>query len=187
MKARSRFVIITTTLAALSISAAAYAADWKLPGSGTVHFEVPKDSEETLSIKIEGDTSDVSVKDDGSKITVVTKLDCGGKSCIKTGIGVRDEHLHEHIEAKSFPKATLVIDKSKLAPAGAKASGDVPGELTFHGKTKSVTVHYTVEGGVATGSTKFKLTDFGLERAKKMGVATGKEVIITAKFKVSAG
>ena len=182
MKARSRFAIITTTLAALTISAAAYAADWKLPATGSVHFEVPKDPEETLSIKIEGDTNSVSVKDDGGKITVAAKLDT-----IKTGIGVRDEHLREHIGCKEYPKATLVIDKSKLAPAGAKAKGDVPGELTFHGKTKTVNVHYEVDDGVAKASTKFKLTDFALQRAKKMGVATGKEVIITAKFKVSAG
>jgi polyisoprenoid-binding protein YceI len=186
MKARSRFAIITTTLAALTISAVAFAADWKFPSGGTVEFSCPKGSE-TLSISISGTTNNVSIKDDGGKVTIVTKLDCDGKSCLKTGIGVRDEHLYEHIEAGKHKTATLVIDKSKLKPPGdGTVSGEVPAELTFHGKTKTVTVKYTVKGGEATGTTHFKLTDFGLDKAKKMGVSTGSEVDVTTKFKVSA-
>jgi polyisoprenoid-binding protein YceI len=184
MKARSRFAIITTTIAALTISAVAFAADWKLPGTGTVEFKVP--GKGATSVTISGSTSNVSVKDDGSKITINVKLDCDGKSCLKTGIGMRDEHMHEHIEAKKHPKATLVIDKSKLKPAGSSVEGDVPADLTFHGKTKSVTVHYKVEGGEATATTHFPLSDFDLKPASKMGISTGAEVEITAKLKVSA-
>ena len=184
MKARSRFAIITTTLAALTISAAAFAADWKLPGTGTVEFAVIGKGATQVTIK--GTTNNVSVKDDGSKIIINVKIDCDGKSCLKTGIGMRDEHMYEHIEAKKHSKAKLVIDKSKLKPAADKVEGDVPGELTFHGKTKSVTVHYKVSGGEATCTTHFPLSDFDLKPASKMGISTGAEVDITAKLKVGA-
>ena len=193
MKARSRFAIITTTLAALTISAAAYAADWKFPSTGTVSVKVlkhpkPSDVKALTSIAVEGSTPNVKISDDGSKITVLVKLDCDGKSCIKTGIDGRDEHLYEHINAKVHKTATLVIDKKNLKPAGGKTSGDVDGTLTLHGATHTVKVHYDVDkDGAVTATFKIKLGEYGIEPAVKMGICTGIEAAITANFKVTSG
>src|ERR1700753_2982158 len=81
MKARSRFALITTTFAALSLSAIA-SADMKYAGGGGVEFKLPGG---TAGLSIDGTSSEVSAAETGGKIVVTVKLDCAGKSCLKTG------------------------------------------------------------------------------------------------------
>ncbi len=189
MKARSHFAIITTTLAALSLSALA-SADMKYAGDGGLEFKLPGG---TAGLVIEGKSSEVTASDAGGKITVTAKLLCGDGGCIKTGIDKRDEHLLKYLGAKEAKKnetCTFVVDKSKLKlPAdGATSEGDVTGDMTVHGVTHSETIHY---GSKRTGSdyhvhgkASFPLSDFGIEKPSFAGVSTGTQVEIKVKFKL---
>jgi hypothetical protein len=193
MKARSRFAIITTAIAALSLSAIA-SADMKSAGGGAMEFKLPGG---TAGLTIEGKSDAVTASETGGKVVVVVGLDCGGKSCVKTGIDKRDEHLREHLEVekkskdgKSFGTATLTVETAKLKlPAdGATSEGDATGELFFHGVTKPVKFKY---GAKRTGSDyhvhgalTVHIEDFGMEQPSFAGVHTGSDVEVKVKFKL---
>ena len=186
MKARSRFALITTTLAALSLSAIA-SADMANAGGGYIDFKLPGG---TAGLSIEGKGTDVTASETGGKLVVVVKLDCGETSCLKTGIDKRDEHMWKYLESGKYPKATLTVDKSKLTlPAdNATSEGEVQGELSFHGVKKMVSVKY---GAKRTGSdyhvhgtTSINLADFKIEQPSFAGVHTGMVAEINVKFKL---
>ncbi|MEO7036145.1 MAG: YceI family protein [Polyangiaceae bacterium] len=189
MKARSRFAIITTTLAALSISALA-SADMKNAGDGGLEFSLPGG---TAGLKIEGKSSDITANETGGKVTIVVKIDCGETACLKTGIDKRDEHLAKALEAKKFPTATMTVDKSKLSlpEDGKETEGDTTGQLKLHGVTNSVPVHYHVKRTGSDyhvrGTTKFTLEEFKIEQPSFAGVTTGKELSVKVKFKLREG
>jgi polyisoprenoid-binding protein YceI len=186
MKARSRFAIITTTLAALSLCALA-SADMKHAGDGGCEFSLPGG---TAGLKIEGKSSDITASESGGKVTIVAKVDCGETACFKTGIDKRDEHLAKYLEAKKFPTATLTVEKSKLTlPAdGAESEGKTTGELKLHGVTKTVPITYKIKRTGSDyhvrGTTTFTLSDFKIEQPSFAGVTTGKEITVKVKFKV---
>jgi len=125
MKARSRFAIITTALAALSLSALA-SAEMKSAGGGGLEFKLPGG---TAGLTIEGKSEQLTASEAGGKIVVVAKLDCGETSCLKTGIDKRDEHLWKHMESGKYKTATLTVDKSslKLPADNDKSEGDASG------------------------------------------------------------
>jgi polyisoprenoid-binding protein YceI len=186
MKARSRFALITTTFAALSLSAIA-SADMKYIGGGGLEFKLPGG---TAGLSIDGTSDNVTAQESGAKIVVTVKLDCAGKSCLKTGIDTRDEHLYDHIEAGKFPTATLSVDKSKLSlPAdNATSEGEATGDLTFHGVTRPVKFKYgakrTGSDYHVHGSTSINLGDFKLERPEHFHIHTGMTAEIKIKFKL---
>ena len=190
MKARSRFAIITTTLAALSLSAMA-SADMKHAGDGGVEFSLPGG---TAGLKIEGKTNEITANATGGKVTIVVKLDCGEAGCLKTGIDKRDDHLaHKYLESKKFPTATMTVGMTTLnLPAdGAESEGDAKGDLTVHGVTKSEPFHYKIKRTGSDyhvrGSTEFNLTDFKIEQPSFAGVSTGPKVFVKVKFKLREG
>ncbi len=186
MKARSRFAIITTTLAALSLSAIA-SADMKNAGGGGLEFKLPGG---TANLTIEGKSTEVTASETGGKIVVVAKLDCGETSCLKTGIDKRDEHLWKHLESGKYPTATFTVDKSKLTlPAdNATSEGEVAGELNFHGVKKTVKIKYgakrTGSDYHVHGSTSINLADFKIEQPSFAGVHTGMVADVKVKFKL---
>jgi yceI family protein len=51
---------------------------------------------------------------------------------LDTGFGERDEHLQKYLESSEYPEATF--------KSTAWKDGQLTGELTFHGKTQSITV-----------------------------------------------
>jgi polyisoprenoid-binding protein YceI len=193
MKARSRFAIITTTVAALTLSAFVASAEMKSAGGGALEFSLPGG---TAGLKIEG-KSDPDAKDKvtateaGGKIVVTVLFDCGKTACIKTGIDTRDEHLRKYIGADSFSKATLSVDKSKvnIPKDGEETSGSATGEMDFHGKKNPVAFTYKAK---RTGSdvhvraqiAELKLADFGIEKPSFAGVSTGMVASIKIKFKL---
>ena len=186
MKARSRFAIITTTLAALSLSALA-SADMKHAGDGGLEFSLPGG---TAGLKIEGKSTEVTANETGGKVTIVVKIDCGETGCIKTGIDKRDEHLVKYLEGKKFPTATMTVDKSKLTlpDDGKETEGKTTGELKLHGVTKTVPITYKIKRTGSDyhvrGTTVFTLDDFKIEQPSFAGVSTGKEISVKIKFKV---
>jgi polyisoprenoid-binding protein YceI len=186
MKARSRFALITTTIAALSLSAVA-SAELKSAGGGALDFKLPGG---TAGLSIEGKSTDVTASETDGKIIVVVKLDCGETSCIKTGIDKRDEHMWKYLESGKYPKATLTVDRSKLTlpEDNASSEGQVMGELSFHGVKKIVPVKY---GSKRTGSdyhvhgtVSINLADFKIEQPSFAGVHTGMVAEVNVKFKL---
>jgi YceI-like domain len=186
MKARSRFAIITTTIAALSLSAIA-SADMKSAGGGGLEFKLPGG---TAGLTIEGKSTEVTASESGGKIIVVAKLDCGETSCLKTGIDKRDEHLWKHLDSGKFKNATLTVDKStlKLPADNEKSAGDASGELDFHGVKKTVKFHYEASRTGSDyhihGSTSINIADFKIEQPSFAGVHTGMVAEVKVKFKL---
>lgn len=85
---------------------------------------------------------------------------------IDTGNADRDNHLRsaDFFDAEQFPTVTFVSTKME--------DGEMTGDLTLHGVTKSVTFDYEYEGAATdpfgvyragfTGSTKISRKEFGL-------------------------
>ncbi|WP_246956638.1 YceI family protein [Brachybacterium sp. Marseille-Q7125] len=85
---------------------------------------------------------------------------------IDTGNADRDNHLRsaDFFDAEQFPTVTFVSTTME--------DGEMTGDLTLHGVTKSVTVDYEYEGAATdpfgvyragfTGSTKISRKEFGL-------------------------
>ncbi|MFC2278884.1 MAG: YceI family protein [Cardiobacterium hominis] len=57
---------------------------------------------------------------------------------LDTGFAERDEHLQKYLESAQFPEATFKSTGWK--------DGQLTGELTFHGKTQSITVPVSKNG-----------------------------------------
>jgi polyisoprenoid-binding protein YceI len=177
--ARSRIALVLPALVALSVAFSADAGgkkcrmhDKEKPG---VTFKIAG----PLGLKIDGSSKDLTVEDDGSKITLKASL-----TNLKTGIDFRDNHLREHINAKKWPAASLVVDKAQLKIPG---SGEATGKFKLHGKEVDKKFHYNVKRKgdqlEVSGNFQVDLTQHGLDKACKAGVCTDKIVKVEAKFK----
>src|SRR5207237_6329515 len=95
-----------------------------------------------------GTSADVLIREDGSALTFKVPI-----APIDTGIGLRDRHLREMLEAEKFPDAILRIPLSELTFPKERqpAEGTAKGDLTLRGQSRPVEVHYRAElaaGGV---------------------------------------
>lgn len=121
-------------------------------------------------LNIEGKSSTLNVKDDGTEATFSVPL-----NTVKTGIALRDSHMCEkYLECAKHPNAELKIKRSDVKlEDGKEASGEAPGKLTIHGQTKDVKVKFKAKkaGGDVTvdANTTFKYTDFGVNKAEYLG------------------
>lgn len=183
MSSRRRFAPIGAALLALSLSAVA-SADFKLIDQPEVGFQVGGPG----GLKITGSSADLKGSEAGGKITLTASV-----TNLKTGIGLRDEHLKKYIGADKYPSATLVIDRSKLKlpDDNQESEGNVQADLTLHGVTKPVQVKYrakrTGSDYHVQGHTQIDITNFGIEKPCYLGVCTDTDVKIKAKFKLRDG
>lgn len=100
---------------------------------------------------------------------------------LDTDIALRNEHMKDkYLEVGKFPKATIRF-KDVEAKDGAKAT--IPAELELHGVKKTVSMDAELqpsgEAKKATGTFKFKLTDFGIAIPSHLGVTIADEVTVT--------
>ena len=134
-------------------------------------------------MSIDGSTSEMSVADDGSNVTITVPL-----ANLKTGIEIRDKHTKDALEADKYPTVTLKVARSalKFPAAGAESSGDAKGSMTLHGQTKDVTFHYTakLDGDTFTvkGNTRVNVDDFGVKRPSYLGVTVKPDIDIATNF-----
>jgi polyisoprenoid-binding protein YceI len=155
------------------------AAKLSKTGSSTTTFKAAGPA----GLTIEGKTSEMTVADDGTTITITVPL-----GNVSTGIGLRDEHTKKALEVATFPTTTLTIARSALhfPVAGAGSSGDAKGALTLHGQTKDITFHYvaTLNGNTydVKGNTTINVDDFGVKRPSYLGVTVKPEVDINTAF-----
>jgi polyisoprenoid-binding protein YceI len=165
----------------LTVSLAAYA---KLSRKGDASTAFKAAGPAGLSIA--GTTSDMSIADDGSTITITVPL-----ANLSTGIGLRDEHTRKAIEVDKYPTTTLTVPRAslKFPASGADSSGDAKGTFTLHGTTKDATFHYaaTNSGGTISvkGNTTVNVDDYGIKRPSYLGVTVKPDVEITTSFQVS--
>lgn len=102
-------------------------------------------------------------------------------STLDTDIALRNEHMKDkYLEVGKFPKATIRF-KDVDAKEGAKST--IPAELELHGVKKTVSLDAELqpdgEAKKATGTFKFKLTDFGIAIPTHLGITIADEVTVT--------
>lgn len=100
---------------------------------------------------------------------------------LDTDIALRNEHMKDkYLEVGKFPKA-IIRFKDIEAKEGAKAT--IPAELELHGVKKTISMDAELqpsgEAKKATGTFKFKLTDFGIAIPSHLGVTIADEVTVT--------
>lgn len=180
---QARWFASAALFAALSFSLGA-AAKLASSGSSTAGFRASGPG----GINIDGKSTDVRVADDGSTVTITV-----GLGALDTGIGLRDKHTKEALEADQFATAELKVARSELKfpAAGAESSGDAKGKLKIHGQTKDVTVHYTAGAAGGTlnvkGAAKINMTDFGIKPPSYLGVGVKPDVEINVSFQAKDG
>jgi polyisoprenoid-binding protein YceI len=162
-------------LAAVTFSLVA-AAKLSKTGDATAGFHAAGPA----GMSIDGKTSDVSVADDGTTVTVTVQL-----KSITTGISLRDEHTKKALETDSYPTATLAVARASLKLPGG-GEGDAPGKMTIHGTTKDVTFHYVATKSGDTfdvkGTAKVNMNDHGIKPPSYLGVSVKPDVDIFANF-----
>ncbi|MGZ6125061.1 MAG: YceI family protein [Myxococcales bacterium] len=129
-------------------------------------------------LRIEGRSSQVTSAQDGNGLTFEVPI-----APIDTGIGLRNRHLRELLEADKFPAAILRIPRSGLAVPlpGQPAQATAKGELTLCGRARTLEVQYRAEvdkDGVARvrGSMQIDLRDFGLASPSYLGMTVSPQV-----------
>jgi polyisoprenoid-binding protein YceI len=137
-------------------------------------------------LKINGESSGVKASEAAGKIKLTAPT-----TEFHTGIGLRDKHLREAIEADKHPDATLVFDKSAIKlPESGSANGTTSGALTFHGVTKTAPFNYTItkKGDAYQVHAEFSvtLTDYQVKKPCYLGVCVGDMVKIAADLTILA-
>ncbi|HWE23369.1 MAG TPA: YceI family protein [Myxococcales bacterium] len=137
-------------------------------------------------LRIEGKSSAVSLEEDASAVTFNVPL-----APIDTGIELRNRHLREMLQAEKFPAATLRVSRSevKFPEEREPAEGNARGDLTLHGQSRPVEVHYRAERSAAGitkvhGSLQFDMRDFAIVRPSYLGVSVAPEVQVDVDLTV---
>jgi polyisoprenoid-binding protein YceI len=137
-------------------------------------------------LKIEGKSAQISLEKDASAVIFKVPI-----APIETGISLRDRHLREMLDAEKFPAAILRVSRADLTFPSQRepAEGTAKGELTLHGRSRSVEVHYRAEpgqGGVTRvrGSLRLDLRDFDVESPSYLGVSVAPEVEVKVELTV---
>lgn len=175
MLRRSRLVLAAT---ALSVTTFALAAQAALQSIDKADVKIEAEAKPGLG-KFDGLCDAVSAKEEGGKLVFEAELNRGLR------MGLRDKHTREAFKVSKHKIARLVVDKGDIKMPGdkEKAKGRVKGNLTLHGKTQPVTVHYFAS---RTGSDihikdawfTFDYTNFGVEKICKLGVCVEPNVTI---------
>lgn len=163
----------------LGIAASASAA-LSSAGESTVKFE----AQGPAGMKINGVSGGIHAIEADGKIKIVAPT-----TEFRTGIGLRDKHTREYLEAEAHPQATLVIDRAKIAlPAGSPSTGTLTGDLTLHGVTHPAAVSYRIAKAGADyqvhGTLDVKIADYKIKKPCYLGVCVGDDVKIVADFGV---
>jgi polyisoprenoid-binding protein YceI len=167
--------LLSSVLASVIVFGGAGLAYAKLAGSGG---EVSFTAIGPGGLKIVGNTSQISVKEDGTNAVVSVPL--GGLS---TGIALRDKHMKEkYLETDKYPNAELTVARSAVK----EGSGSAQGTMKIHGQSKPVTFSYNAKksgsGYAVDGTVRVNIKDFGIEVPSYLGVTVKPDVEVAVKF-----
>ena len=170
-------LVVTT---ALVVSTAAFAG---LKGVGTP--EVAFQAVGPAGLKIKGSSNSLAVKESEGRLVFVA-----GMGHFETGIGLRDRHLRNYLDVKSYPTATLTVARSslKLPEDGKSTRGNATGQLTLHGVKKPFPFSYLIErtgaAYAAQGLGSVDIRDHEIEVPCYLGVCVEPVVKLKVKFRL---
>jgi polyisoprenoid-binding protein YceI len=180
-RTHSRWIASAALLAGLTVSLIAAA---KLSKTGS--SEVVAHAKGPGGMGIDVKTSELSVADDGTNVTITVPL-----AKLETGMSLRNKHTKEALATDKVPNASLSVARGaiKFPADGADSSGDVDGTLTIHGAAKPVRVHYSAQNAGGTYSVKgtiknLDFTNHGMPQPGYLGIKVEKTVDIDVKFQV---
>ena len=130
----------------------------------------PAGSFEAKSSKLKGDVKKEGTKFTAENLWVKTEE-------LKTGIALRDEHFHKHLNFEKYPKITF----TQVSAADGKGTGT----LTVNDVKKTVPFTYKMSAPNKMEATlKVKPSDFKLKEAKYMEIGVEDEVEVVATIDV---
>ena len=137
-------------------------------------------------LRIEGKGSEVSVAEDGAALTFTVPL-----APLDTGMGLRDLQMREILEAEKYPAAVLRVARTSLSfPREHQVTEEtVDGELTLHGQSRPVKVHYRAElaGSDITrvsGSLQLDIRDFDIKAPSYLGMTVAPKIEVRVELSV---
>jgi polyisoprenoid-binding protein YceI len=141
----------------------------------------------TGGLKLEGKTSELTVKSDDKAFVVVV-----GLKSLTTGIALRDGHMRDkYLEVEKYPETKLEVPVANLkVPApGSSIESETKGQLTLHGQTKEVPFKYKATCKPdntcdASGTAAININDFGIVVPKYLGVTMKPDVTLETAFQV---
>ena len=176
------YVVSAVTMVLMSTTAFVAAA-----GSSPVVQEsaVKFEAAGPAGLKINGESGGVKASESDGKVKLVAPT-----TQFHTGIGLRDKHLREAIEAEKHPEAVLVVDRTAIKfPDSGAASGSASGAFTFHGVTKTAPFTYTITkkgaGYQVHGEFTVNLNDYQVKKPCYLGVCVGDVVKVSADLSVA--
>lgn len=130
----------------------------------------PAGNFEAKSTKVRGDVKKDGTKFSAENLWVKTEE-------LKTGIDLRDEHFHKHLNFEKFSKITF----TNITAADGKGSGT----LTVNNITKVVPFTYKMLSAAKLEATiNVKNSDFKLKDASYMGIGVKDDVELVAVIDV---
>jgi hypothetical protein len=167
MKTRGHlnFLIALATLSACLGWSSAWANDCKIHISLSPAGSFVADSP---AVEVRGSTTRTG--DQVAAQNIAIKLDS-----LTTGIELRDDHMKKkYLETQTYPEAILVSAKG--------SGGNFTGVLQLRNQQKPVAGTYVFEGNDFVGTFKTKMTDYGIQKVKYMGVGANDEVTVEIRI-----
>jgi polyisoprenoid-binding protein YceI len=137
-------------------------------------------------VKIEGQTPDLEIRDDGEKLSVIVPL-----KKLSTGIGLRDRHMKEkYLETDKYPNAELRVTRADLRVpvAGGREEASAKALLMLHGQEKPVAFNYRASESdglfSVTGTLRLNMAEFGIDAPSFMGATVRPDVEVRASFRL---
>jgi polyisoprenoid-binding protein YceI len=115
-----------------------------------------------------------TAKRTGDKVkasNIVVKLDT-----LKTGIALRDKHLKEHLDTKTYPDAVLQTAEGE--------NGKGTATLKIRGQEKTVKGDFKIKDKTLVADFALLISDFGITGIKYLGVGVKDEIKVTVEVPV---
>lgn len=182
-----KFIIPSLVVASVfitSIGVAAEATTWTLkPDESPVTF-VATGKPGFLKIRGEGARAEGVATIEGGKLTGAFDVSVAS---FKTGINLRDEHMHgKYLESEKFKTAHLVIDPLSVDSGNGEKDYDFTGKLTLKGVEKPIAGKLTLAlaDASAKGKASFevKLSDFPVGVPSHLGVSVAETVQVDVQL-----
>jgi polyisoprenoid-binding protein YceI len=171
---------LLTTLALASTVAISADAKITRTGSPTVAFHASGPA----GMKIVGTTNDLDVDDQGANVVIRVPL-----RNLATGIAMRDDHMrNKYLQIATYPNAELTVSRAAIHfPTGdGTGSGDAPGSMAIHGRTKNVNFHYVLARANGTlhvqGTVSVNVQDYGIDIPSYLGVTVKPDIDVEVQF-----
>jgi polyisoprenoid-binding protein YceI len=106
---------------------------------------------------------------------------------IKTGIDLRDEHMHgKYLETGKFPEAVLTLSEVKFEN-GSAGKCSFKGQLTVKGVTKDAAGECNIEGlagdtVTVKASTEINIEDYPIGVPSHLGIKVADKITISTEF-----